>query len=249
MKITGTASLAAPPQEVWDAFHDPAVLALCLPGCNTLTEIGPNEYAMQVTAGVAAIKGTYDGKVAIANQNHPESFTLKAAGAGAPGTVEADVVVQLQPSPTGGTVLTYDADASVGGPVGGVGQRMLTGVSRKMAGQFFQAVDTHLAGGAAVPAFPAAGAPAGALAGALPGAPAGAMTSSAVVTPAPSGLSQPSGIPTAATAPATGAVYSGRGASAPAIGASRLRDFALGAFSGAGIALAGVLVGWAIGRG
>ena len=244
MKITGTASLAAPPQEVWDAFHDPAVLALCLPGCNTLTEIGPNEYAMQVTAGVAAIKGTYDGKVAIANQNHPESFTLKAAGAGAPGTVEADVVVQLQPSPDGGTVLTYDADASVGGPVGGVGQRMLTGVSRKMAGQFFQAVDTHLAGGAAVPAFPAAGAPTG-----LPaGTPAGALTSPAVPIPAPSGASQPSGKPTAATAPATGAVYAGRAASAPAIGASRMRDFALGAFSGAGIALAGVLVGWAIGR-
>lgn len=244
MKITGTASLAAPPQEVWDAFHDPAVLALCLPGCNTLTEIGPNEYAMQVTAGVAAIKGTYDGKVAIANQNHPESFTLKAAGAGAPGTVEADVVVQLQPSPDGGTVLTYDADASVGGPVGGVGQRMLTGVSRKMAGQFFQAVDTHLAGGAAVPAFPAAGAPTG-----LPaGTPAGALPSPAVPIPAPSGASQPSGIPTAAPTPTTGAVYAGRAASAPAIGASRMRDFALGAFSGAGIALAGVLVGWAIGR-
>ncbi|HEU5143860.1 MAG TPA: carbon monoxide dehydrogenase subunit G, partial [Dermatophilaceae bacterium] len=135
MKITGTAALSAPPQQVWDAFHDPAVLASCLPGCHSLTETGPNEYAMRVTAGVAAIKGTYDGKVAIANQNHPDSFTLKAAGAGAPGTVEADVLVMLAPSETGGTVLTYDADAAVGGAVGGVGQRMLTGVTRKMAGQ------------------------------------------------------------------------------------------------------------------
>lgn len=244
MKITGTASLAAPPQEVWDAFHDPAVLALCLPGCNTLTEIGPNEYAMQVTAGVAAIKGTYDGKVAIANQNHPESFTLKAAGAGAPGTVEADVVVQLQPSPTGGTVLTYNADASVGGPVGGVGQRMLTGVSRKMAGQFFQAVDTHLTGGAAVPAFPAAGAPTG-----LPaGTPVGALTGPAVPTPAPSGPSQPSGIPTAAPTPTTGAVYAGRAAPGAQAAASRVRDFALGTVTGGAVALLGVLVGWAIGR-
>lgn len=237
MKITGTASLAASPQQVWDAFHDPAVLAVCLPGCNTLTEIGPDEYAMQITAGVAAIKGTYDGKVAIANQSHLESFTLKAAGAGAPGTVEADVVVMLQPSENGGTVLTYDADAAVGGPVGGVGQRMLTGVSRKMAGQFFQAVDAHLAGGAAEPALPAAGAPSGAWA--VP----------AVMPPAPNGTSEPSGIPATSAAPATGAVYSGRAVSAPSAGASRMRDFALGAFSGAGIALAGVLVGWAIGRG
>lgn len=227
MKITGTASLAAPPQQVWDAFHDPAVLARCLPGCNTLTEIGPNEYAMQITAGVAAIKGTYDGKVAIANQNHPESFTLKAAGAGAPGTVEADVVVLLAPADGGGTVLTYDADAAVGGPVGGVGQRMLTGVSRKMAGQFFQAVDAHLsggpAGGAPAPAFPAAGA-------------------AAFAGTAPSGM--PTGI-----ASVPGTVYTGRAAAAAAAGGNRMRDFALGALSGAGIAIAGVLVGWAIGRG
>jgi carbon monoxide dehydrogenase subunit G len=235
MKITGTASLAAPPQQVWDAFHDPAVLARCLPGCNTLTEIGPNEYAMQITAGVAAIKGIYDGKVAIANQNHPESFTLKAAGAGAPGTVEADVVVLLAPADGGGTVLTYDADAAVGGPVGGVGQRMLTGVSRKMAGQFFQAVDAHLAGApgpATTMAFPAAGSPSP--------APAGAAAVSATT---------PGGIPSASVSTGVGTVYSGRPAALATGGASRMRDFALGALSGAGIAIAGVLVGWAIGRG
>jgi hypothetical protein len=121
---------------------------------------------------------------------------------------------------------------------------MLTGVSRKMAGQFFQAVDTHLAGGVALPAFPAAGAPTGAVAGVS----VGAMATPAVVT-APTGTSAPGGIPTYAPTPTTGAVYAGRAASAPATGASRMRDFALGAFSGAGIALAGVLVGWAIGRG
>jgi hypothetical protein len=233
MKITGTASLAAPPQQVWDAFHDPTVLASCLPGCHSLTETGPNAYAMRLTAGVAAIKGTYEGTVALANQRHPESFTLKAAGAGAPGTVEADVLVMLAPSETGGTVLTYDADAAVGGAVGGVGQRMLTGVTRKMAGQFFNAVDAHIAGvpaglaAAAPAAFPVAGAPA------VVGAPAAGM---------------PAGVP--ATAPAgTGAVYAGRSAAPAEGGVSRLRDFALGTFSGAAIALAGVLVGWAVGRG
>lgn len=234
MKITGTASLAAPPQQVWDAFHDPTVLATCLPGCNTLTEIGPNEYAMRITAGVAAIKGTYDGKVAIANQNHPDSFTLKAAGAGAPGTVEADVVVLLKPSESGGTVLTYEADAAVGGPVGGVGQRMLTGVSRKMAGQFFQAVDAHLSGepgAVGAPAFPAAG-------------PVAAGAS-----PLPSGTPGPSALPAATAPTTTGAVYSGRAPAPAATGPSRMKDFALGTFTGAGIALAGVLVGWAIGRG
>jgi uncharacterized protein len=146
MKISGTAALKANPQQVWDAFHDPEVLARCLPGCESLTEVGPDEYAMTVTAGVAAVKGTYQGKVSLRDPQHPERFTMKAQGAGGPGTVDADVVVHLAPSAEGGTDLSYDADAAVGGMIGGVGQRMLAGVTRKLAGQFFEAVDDDIAG-------------------------------------------------------------------------------------------------------
>jgi carbon monoxide dehydrogenase subunit G len=167
MKIAGNANLAAPPERVWDAFHDPESLARCLPGCNTLTEIGPHQYAMSITAGVAAIKGTYDGQVHQTAQEHPEAFTLKAKGAGAPGTVDADVKVRLSPDGNGGTNLTYEADAAVGGAIGGVGQRMLAGVSKKMAGQFFTAVDQDIAGvRKAVPSLP--GAPAVPAIGAAP---------------------------------------------------------------------------------
>ncbi len=146
MKITGTSTLAAPPQQVWDAVHDPAVLARCLPGCERLTELGHDHYAMTVTAGVAAIKGTYDGEVALLEPLPPSSFAMRASGVGAPGTVDALVVVRLAETPAGGTELTYDADASVGGAIGGVGQRMLSGVTRKMAGQFFAALDADIAG-------------------------------------------------------------------------------------------------------
>ena len=223
MKISGSATLASDPQQVWDAFHDPAVLARCLPGCERLTELGPDHYAMTVTAGVAAIKGTYDGEVSLRDPQHPDSFTMKASGAGAPGTVDADVVVRLAPGSAGGTDLTYDADAAVGGVIGGVGQRMLSGVTKKMAGQFFSAVDADIAG--ARPAVPAPGAAAPALPQAAPGAPGGAVAA------------QPAGV---------GTVYAGR--PAPAEG-SKVRDYALGVVTGGVVALVGVLVGWAIGRG
>jgi len=146
MRISGTAALKADPQQVWDAFHDPEVLQRCLPGCESLTATGPDRYAMTVTAGVAAIKGTYDGTVALVDPQPPGQFTMKASGAGGPGTVDAQVLVRLAPSDSGGTQLVYDADATVGGVIGGVGQRMLTGVTRKMAGQFFEAVDDDIAG-------------------------------------------------------------------------------------------------------
>lgn len=187
MKVSGSAVLNAPVEQVWAAFNDPAVLARTLPGCQELREVGPDAYKMTITAGVASIKGTYEGDVALTQQNPPGSFVLKAAGAGAPGTVSADVAVTLVDSPTGGTQLTYDADAVVGGVIGGVGQRMLTGVAKKMAGQFFQAVDADIAGVRApaaaapgVPAAPAAGVPA------VPGAaPAVHVPAAAVAAAAP----------------------------------------------------------------
>lgn len=149
MKISGSSTLDAPVEKVWEAIQDPAVLARCIPGCETLTTLGEDRYAMSVTAGVAAIKGTYAGEVSLSDKVTPSSLTMKASGAGAPGTIDADVKVRLAPSSAGGTELTYDADASVGGAIGGVGQRMLAGVTKKMAGQFFSALDRDIAGGGA----------------------------------------------------------------------------------------------------
>lgn len=146
MKITGAVSLVATPEQVWQAIHDPATLARTLPGCESLTEDGENAYKMRVTMGVAAVRGTYDGTVRLEPIKPPNSLRLKASGAGSPGTVEADVDVSIDPADDGGSQVTYEADAEVGGPIGGVGQRMLSGVTKKMAGQFFAALDADIAG-------------------------------------------------------------------------------------------------------
>jgi carbon monoxide dehydrogenase subunit G len=146
VKIAGSAVLHAPAEQVWAALNDPAVLVRTIPGCQQLEAVGQDAYAMTVAAGVASIKGVYQGKVALHDQQPPGSFRLTASGAGAPGTVSADVLVSLVDAGDGTTRLDYDADAVVGGMVGGVGQRMLTGVAKKTAGEFFSAVDKVLAG-------------------------------------------------------------------------------------------------------
>jgi hypothetical protein len=85
---------------------------------------------------------------------------MHASGAGAPGNARAQVTISLAPAEDGKTQLTYSADAVIGGPVAGVGQRMITGVAKRMAGQFFTAIDDELTGKAApAPAAPAAAAP------------------------------------------------------------------------------------------
>jgi uncharacterized protein len=154
MKLSGEAVLTAPVADVYAALNDPAVLVRTIPGCQRLEMVGPDSYRATVLAGVASIKGTFDGEVRLSDQAPPNSFTLHASGAGAPGTVTAVARVSLSEGEAGGTLLRYDADATIGGVIGGVGQRMLAGVARKTAGEFFAAVDRTLAAGPAALAAP-----------------------------------------------------------------------------------------------
>ena len=147
MQITGTNHLSVDPATAWEAFHDAGVLERSLPGAQSLREVEPGKFAMTVTAGVAAIKGTYDGQAVFSQETEPESFVLSLSGAGGPGTVNADVLVKLSPADDGGTDLAWTADATVGGPVGGVGQRMLSSVAKRLATQFFTNIDRDLARG------------------------------------------------------------------------------------------------------
>jgi uncharacterized protein len=160
VKVSGDATLHAPIDQVWTALNDPAVLVRTIPGCERLESTGPDAYRMVVTAGVASIKGTYAGEVQLSDQQEPNSFLMKASGAGGPGTVSTEVRVSLAEAGDGATTLTYDADAVVGGVIAGVGQRMLVGVAKKMAGEFFSSVDDVLTGKVVAPAPEPGAAPA-----------------------------------------------------------------------------------------
>lgn len=161
MKISGTNSIPFPVSQVWDALLDPAVLVRTIPGCERLETTGDNSYAMTVTAGVAAIKGTYDGTCALSDLVEHQSLVMRLQGAGAPGTIDATVTVAFAEA-DGGTTVSYEADAVVGGMVGGVGQRMLTSVSRRMAKEFFDNVAGAIGGGPAPAAAAAVSTPEGA---------------------------------------------------------------------------------------
>jgi len=144
MKVTGSATLGHPVDAVYAALTDPAMLVRTIPGCQRLEQTGPDSYRATVAAGVAAIKGLFDGGVRLADQAPPHALTLHATGIGTPGTVDAVARVRLAAGPEGGTLISYDADATIGGVIGGVGQRMLAGVARRTAGAFFAAVEREL---------------------------------------------------------------------------------------------------------
>jgi len=151
VNLDGSAVLHGDRERVWSVITDPAVLARTIPGCLSLERVGEDEYRMTVSVGVGAVKGTYAGEVRLSDQERPASYVLHASGSGGPGQVKAVVPIELVDNGDGTTTLTYSADAVVGGPVAGVGQRMITGVAKRMAAHFFAAIDGELAGRTVVP--------------------------------------------------------------------------------------------------
>jgi uncharacterized protein len=143
MKLEGSYEVKAPREKVWSAFLDPETLRKAIPGCEKLEMIGPDEYKATLKIGVAAVKGTFEGKVRLLDKKPSDSYRLAAEGSGGPGFVRADTLISLADI-DGGTRVSYTADVQVGGLIAGVGQRMLGGVSKMMADQFFNRMSEQL---------------------------------------------------------------------------------------------------------
>jgi carbon monoxide dehydrogenase subunit G len=144
MKIEGSSDISAPRDRVWTAFLDPDTLAKALPGCEKLEAVGAGEYKAVMKVGVGPIKGTFEGKVRLFDQEPPNRYRMAIEGTGSPGFVRGDAAMELS-DVDGGTRVSYNADVQVGGLIASVGQRMLGGVSRMMLDQFFSRMTELLA--------------------------------------------------------------------------------------------------------
>ena len=234
-----------PAQQIFDSMQDPNFLVRTIPGCQQLQVTGLDEYQMTITAGVASIKGTYLGNVQMVDPDPPQAYTLKASAQSAVGTVDADARITLSDRGGGNTELQYDADARIGGTIAGVGQRVLTGVARKMAGEFFAAVDRELLNGERGLAASAAAGPAAARAPGRLAGPAAAGLAAAGLAAVPLPLPLRPVHPAAAgpaEGPPLGAVFR-RPAPPPHEPAAAWWPALAGAAVGAAIALIGVALG------
>jgi carbon monoxide dehydrogenase subunit G len=143
MTLDGTHHFSAPRDRVWAAFTDPAVLARATPGCQRLDPIGPDEFEATLSVGVAAVKGVYQGKLALLDKKSPEGYTLRVEGSGRPGFVKGEGRLTLTEE-DGGTRVTIRGEAQVGGVIAAVGQRLLGAASRMLMEQFFSALETEI---------------------------------------------------------------------------------------------------------
>ena len=143
IKIASSFEIAQPPDRVFAALVDPAVLQRCMPGCEELKAIRPDAYEARLKIGVAGLKGSYSGKAELRDKRPPESFTLVFDGKGTPGFVRGTARVRLAAGPSG-TRVTSDAEVQVGGLIAAVGSRLVDAAARKLAADFFRQLATEI---------------------------------------------------------------------------------------------------------
>lgn len=187
MKISGSYTIDAPREIVWEALNDIEVLARIVPGCERLEQVGDNEYEGTIKIGIQAIRGVYNGRIRIEDIDPPNHYKLIASGKSANGVVDGVGTVDLVDQ-EGKTLLVYGGEAQVGGTLASVGQRLIEGASRQLINQSLKAlaeqVSTRVAApvAAVAPAAVIAEAPA-APAAEAPSAPPPAPERRAVVVP------------------------------------------------------------------
>ena len=146
MKIEGSYDVKADRWRVWAALLDPEMLTKTMPGCEKLEEVGPGRYKATLTVGIAAVQGTYEGRVELSDLHPPARYKMAVEGSGSPGFVRGDAVMDLS-DVEGGTRVSFTADIQVGGLIAGVGQRLIGGVAKMLADQFFSRMAERIQGG------------------------------------------------------------------------------------------------------
>ena len=145
MEITGEYRISASRVQVWEALNDPDVLRACIPGLENLDKKSDTEFAAVVTTKVGPVKVRFEGSVTLSDLDPPHGYQIVGEGQGgvagfAKGTCQVSLGEEGEE-----TLLRYRADAQVGGKLAQIGSRMISGVAKKTADDFFSAFAKQMA--------------------------------------------------------------------------------------------------------
>jgi len=138
MTMTGEVTLPADRSRVWAMLNDPAVLKACIPGCQSLDKTSDTSFAAVAKIKIGPVGATFKGKVQLSDIDAPNGYTISGEGEGGiAGFAKGGAKVALAEAEAGGTLLKYNVEANVGGKIAQLGSRLIDGVAKKMADQFF----------------------------------------------------------------------------------------------------------------
>ena len=138
MTMTGEVQLTATRQTVWDKLNDPEVLKACIPGCEELNKTSDTSFAAVATTKIGPVKARFKGTVQLTDLNPPNGYKISGEGnGGVAGFAKGGATVALADK-DGGTLLTYNVEAQIGGKLAQLGQRLVNGAAKKIADDFFR---------------------------------------------------------------------------------------------------------------
>ncbi len=144
MDMQGSRQLAVTQQQAWDALNDPAVLKACIPGCDKVEASGENQYAIGMALKIGPVSAKFNGKITLSEIKPPASYRLAFEGQGGPaGFGKGSAAVTLTPD-ADGCELSYSVNATVGGKVAQLGQRLIDGAAKSLAEDFFKRFDEEM---------------------------------------------------------------------------------------------------------
>ena len=138
MTMTGEVQLPASRQVVWEKLNDAEVLKACIPGCEELTKDSDTEFRAVAVTKIGPVKARFKGKVHLNDLNPPNGYRISGEGdGGVAGFAKGGATVSLADK-DGGTLLTYNVEAQIGGKLAQLGQRLINGAAKKVADEFFR---------------------------------------------------------------------------------------------------------------
>jgi uncharacterized protein len=138
MTMTGEVRLPADRETVWQALNNPEILKACIPGCQSLERTGENGFAAVAKLKIGPVSATFKGNVELTDLDPPNGYKINGEGQGGiAGFAKGGATVKLSDA-DGGTQLSYDVSANVGGKIAQLGARLIDGTAKKLADQFFK---------------------------------------------------------------------------------------------------------------
>ena len=136
MKLNGSYQINLEKQKVWEALNDPEILKQSIPGCEEFKKNSNTEFTATATNKIGPFNASFTGDIELKNINAPNSYVIEGSGNSAVGFASGSAQVKLEDS-EGGTKLTYEVEANVGGKIAQVGSRLIDMTAKKMADIFF----------------------------------------------------------------------------------------------------------------
>ena len=144
MQVNGEFKLKAPRQTVWDMLNDPEVLAASIPGADRFVSEGEDRYRAEMSVGIGMIRGKFGGTVEVKDKLEPERYRMLVEGKGPGGWLKGDGLLNLNETGAEETTVSVDGDATVGGLLARVGQRMIGNASNSLMKQFFSNLEKEI---------------------------------------------------------------------------------------------------------